>query len=156
MSYRNYTEVIVEDPHRPSRNRYVPAHTRYEPSSYISDRPGFWEVMWDKSKDFALLLAGAVLMIGIINVMNWVDDKYSICAKAKAYISGESKEATKSKTATHYERGLQGEKTLPPTALTITCCECNSFLDASAYGHLSSFSCVCPMCGTSLYVEKIN
>ena len=156
MNYRNRTHVIVEDPHRPLGNRYAPAYANYEPSPHISDRVGFWDAVWDKSKDLAAMLGGIILGVAILYCLNWVDDKYSICAKAKACISGVTKEPAGNEPSACYERGFSKEVSLSPATLTITCCACYARLDASAFQHLTAFSCVCPRCGSSLNVERIK
>lgn len=156
MSYPTYAEVIVEDPHRPARNRNTPTYARYEPSPYIRNRPGFWEVVWDKLKDLVPMLGGIILGLGIVYGLNWLDDKYSICAKAKAYFSGASEAATKDELEAHYDQGLSQEAPPSPTTWTIICCVCNARLDASHLRHLRSFDCSCPNCGSNLHVENQN
>ena len=143
-------------PHRAVRNRCEPSCIRNEPLPYIGNRAGFWEAALGKLKDFVPMLGGLLLGVGVVYGLNWLDDKYSICARAKAYFSGASEVATMNESEAHYDRELWQEVSASPTTWTIICCVCSSRLDASHLRHLRSFDCSCPNCGSNLHVETQN
>ena len=143
-------------PHRAVRNRCEPSYIPNELTTCISNRTAFCRTVWDKLKDLVPMLGGIILGLGIVYGLNWLDDKYSICAKAKAYFSGASEAATKDEPEAHYDQGLSQEAPPSPTTWTIICCVCNARLDASHLRHLRSFDCSCPNCGSSLHVENQN
>lgn len=150
-------QIIVEDPHRTARNRRAPSYISYEPAYYVSNRRSFWEVAWDKSKDFVQVLACAILISGILYGLNWIDDKYSIVSKAKAYFSQVSEPTSKNASAKSHNREYQQEVPISQTKrLTVSCCVCNTQFDATQFSHYAAFDCDCPGCGSILHVENQN
>lgn len=145
--------------YRAARNMRSSSCSRYEPSSYRRYRTDFWKSVWDKFQYCIPVLAGMILGFGLVHGLDWVDDKYSIRAKVKAYFSGESEVAAKDELAMQYGRDLLHETSAPQTTaiVRLTCCSCGTVFDF--YRHrddAKEFWASCPSCYSNLRCEIIR
>lgn len=139
-------QIIVEDPHRAARNMRSSSYSRYEPSSYRRNRTDFWQTVWDKFQYCLLVLASMILGVGLANGLDWVDDKYSICAKVKTYFSSASKDASKNESVKRCEREFERDVPVSQNSrYFVTCPFCSTQFDVTELGtRYFVFDCHCP------------
>jgi len=151
-------QIIVEDPHRAARNMRVSSYSRYEPSSYLRNSAGFWQTVWDKFKNSVPSLGGIILGLGLVYGLNWVDDKYSIVSRVKAYFSSTSDEIPQNESSKYCQREL--EQDVPASrnsSYLIVCPVCGTQFDVTEFAQrYSAFDCDCPNvnCRRILHVEN--
>lgn len=151
-------QIIVEDPHRTARNMRSSSYSRCETSSYRRNRTNFWQTVWDKFQYCIPVLASVILGVGLVHGLDWVDDKYLIRAKVKAYFSSASKDSSKNESEKRCER--EWERNVPVSQRSryfVTCPFCSTQFDVTEIGtRYFVFDCQCsnPNCMRVFRVEN--
>ena len=151
-------QIIVEDPHRAVRNIRASSYSRHEPSSYLRNSAGFWQTVWDKFKYSVPALGGIILGLGLVYGLDWVDDKYSIVSRVKAYFSSASNEISKNESSKYCQQELgQDVPASQNSSYFIVCPVCGTQFDVTEFARrYSAFDCDCPNmnCRRILHVEN--
>lgn len=136
---------------------YLPPREIDSETDYVG-KFGAWLTVWDKFKYLVPALGGIILGLGLVYGLDWVDDKYSIRAKVKAYFSSASEDATKNESIKCCERGLvQDVPVSQKSSYFVVCPFCGTQFDVTEFvQRYSAFDCDCPNvnCRLILHVEN--
>jgi len=145
-------------PRRVGRNMDASSYNRYESSSYLRNSAGFWQTVWGKFKYSVPVLGGMIFGLWLVYGLDWVDDKYSIVSRVKAYFSSASDEISKNESSKYCQREL--EQDVPASqnsSYFIVCPVCGTQFDVTEFAQrYSAFDCDCPNvnCRRILHVEN--